>query len=133
MGLTFAEKVLAYKLRKASVAPGQIVEVSPDIAMSHDNAGLVITQFRQIGVRRVWDPSKIVIPLDHRVPAESVKTANAHKMIREFVKEQGIQSFYDVREGVCHQVLVEKGHILPGIVALGTDSHTTSYGCMGAL
>ncbi|MCX5801512.1 MAG: 3-isopropylmalate dehydratase large subunit [Candidatus Eisenbacteria bacterium] len=132
MGLTFAEKLLAFKAGTDFVQPGQIVEVSPDVAMSHDNAGLVIRQFRQIGVDRVWDPSKIVIPLDHRVPAESTKTANAHKSIREFVKEQGIASFYDVGEGVCHQVLVEKGHVLPGMLALGTDSHTTSYGCVGA-
>jgi len=132
MGLTFAEKLLAFKVGRESVQPGQIVEVSPDVAMSHDNAGLVIRQFRQIGVKKVWDPSKIVIPLDHRVPAESTKTANAHKSIREFVKEQGIASFYDVREGVCHQVLIEKGHVLPGMLALGTDSHTTSCGCVGA-
>jgi 3-isopropylmalate/(R)-2-methylmalate dehydratase large subunit len=132
MGPTFAEKLLAFKAGRDSVQPGQIVEVSPDVAMSHDNAGLVIRQFAQIGVKKVWDPSKIVIPLDHRVPAESTKTANAHKSIRAFVKEQGIASFYDIREGVCHQVLVEKGHILPGMLALGTDSHTTSYGCVGA-
>ena len=132
MGLTFAEKLLAFKAGRDLVQPGQILEVSPDVAMSHDNAGLVIRQFRQIGLKKVWDPSKIVIPLDHRVPAESTKTANAHKSIREFVREQGIASFYDVREGVCHQVVVEKGHILPGMLALGTDSHTTSYGCVGA-
>jgi len=132
MGFTFAEKLLAFKARRDSVQPGQIVEVSPDVAMSHDNAGLVIRQFEQIGVKKVWDPSKIVIPLDHRVPAESTRTANAHKSIRAFVKDQGITSFYDIREGVCHQVLVEKGHVLPGMLALGTDSHTTSYGCVGA-
>jgi len=132
MGLTFAEKLLAAKAGEARVRPGQIIEASPDVAMSHDNAGLVITQFKRIGVDRVWDPSKIVIPLDHRVPAESTKTANAHKMIREFVKAQGITAFYDVREGVCHQVMVEKAHVLPGALALGTDSHTTSYGCVAA-
>jgi homoaconitate hydratase family protein len=132
MGLTFAEKLLAAKAGEGRVRPGQIIEASPDVAMSHDNAGLVITQFRQIGVDRVWDPSRIVIPLDHRVPAESTKTANVHKMIREFVKKQGITAFYDVREGVCHQVMVEKGLVLPGMLALGTDSHTTSYGCVGA-
>jgi 3-isopropylmalate/(R)-2-methylmalate dehydratase large subunit len=132
MGLTFAEKLLAAKAGETRVSPGQIIEASPDVAMSHDNAGLVITQFRQIGVDRVWDPQKIVIPLDHRVPAESTKTANAHKMIREFVSAQDIRAFYDIREGVCHQVMVEKGHVLPGMLALGTDSHTTSYGCVGA-
>ncbi|MDZ7262104.1 MAG: 3-isopropylmalate dehydratase large subunit [candidate division KSB1 bacterium] len=126
------QKILAAKAGKKEVAVTEIVEVEPDLAMSHDNAGLVIKQFEKIGVAKVWDPSKIVIPLDHRVPAESVNTANAHKSIREFVKQQGIRHFYDIQEGICHQVVVEKGHILPGQVAVGTDSHTTSYGCLGA-
>ncbi len=101
--------------------------------MSHDNAGLVIRQFKQIGAAKVFDPTRIVIPLDHRVPAESEKTAVAHKSIREFVREQGIETFYDVREGICHQVMIEKGHVHPGELILGTDSHTTSYGCLGAI
>jgi homoaconitate hydratase family protein len=129
---TIAERVLAFKAGKKTVIPGEIVYVEPDLAMSHDNAGLVIKQFKQIGVKNVWNPDKIVIPLDHRVPAESEKTATAHKSIRDFVKEQGIKHFYDIREGVCHQVVVEKGHALPGNLIMGTDSHTTSYGCLGA-
>jgi 3-isopropylmalate/(R)-2-methylmalate dehydratase large subunit len=132
MGKTLAEKILADKAQKESVSAGDIVEVQPDVLMSHDNAALVIRQFREIGVSRVFDPEKIVIPLDHRVPAESVKTANAHREIRKFVEEQGIRRFYDVGEGVCHQIMVEKGHVLPGELALGTDSHTTSYGCITA-
>jgi 3-isopropylmalate/(R)-2-methylmalate dehydratase large subunit len=130
---TMAQKLLAKKAGKAFVETGEIVNVEPDLAMSHDNAGLVIKQFRQIGQDRVWNPEKIVIPLDHRAPAESEKTATAHKSIREFVGEQKIKSFYDIREGICHQVVIEKGHILPGELAVGTDSHTTSYGCLGAL
>ena len=133
MPATIAEKALALKAEKDRVVPGEIVYVEPDLAMSHDNAGLVIKQFRQIGVDRVWNPEKIVIPLDHRAPAESEKTATAHKSIREFVKEQGIANFYDIKEGICHQVVVEKAHILPGQLAVGTDSHTTSYGCIGAI
>lgn len=129
---TIAQKMLALKARKGETEVGEIVEVEPDLVMSHDNAGLVIKQFKQIGVDRVWSPNKIVIPLDHRAPAESEKTAEAHKSIREFVKEQGIRNFYDIKEGVCHEVVVGKGHILPGQLALGTDSHTTSYGCVAA-
>ncbi len=130
---TICEKILAAKAGLKEVFHGQLVTARPDIVMSHDNAGLVIRQFRQIGAKYVFDPAKIVIPLDHRVPAESEQTATAHKSIREFVKQQDIHNFYDVREGICHQVMVEKGHVLPGELVLGTDSHTTSYGCVGAI
>lgn len=133
MGMTIAEKILAKKAGLEKVVPGQIVTVEPDFAMSHDNAGLVITQFKQFGVPNVWNKDRIIIPLDHRTPAESVKTANAHKMIREFTKAQGISHFYDMIEGICHQVMVEKGHALPGNLVVGTDSHTTTYGAVGAL
>jgi homoaconitate hydratase family protein len=81
----------------------------------------------------VWDPERIVIVLDHRIPAESERTATTHKAIREFVAEQGIRHFYDVgRGGICHQVLAEHGHVLPGMVVVGTDSHTTTHGAFGA-
>jgi len=129
---TIAQKMLALKAMKSKTEVTEIVELEPDLVMSHDNAGLVIKQFKQIGVERVWNPNKIVIPLDHRAPAESEKTAEAHKSIREFVKEQNIENFYDIKEGICHEVVVDKGHILPGQLALGTDSHTTSYGCVAA-
>jgi len=130
--MTLAQKILASKAGKPSVQTGEIVEVEPDRVMSHDNAALVIRQFQEIGVQRVWNPDKIVIPLDHRTPAESTKTANAHQIIREFVKAQCILKFYEIGEGICHQIMVEKGHVLPGQLVLGTDSHTTSYGCIGA-
>ncbi len=129
---TFAQKILAEHSGKDHAEVGEIVEAEPDAVMSHDNAALVIKQFREIGLARVWNPNKIVVILDHRIPAESVKTANAHKTIRDFVKQQGIPHFYDVGEGVCHQVMLEKGHALPGRLVLGTDSHTTSYGCVAA-
>ncbi|MBM3327142.1 MAG: 3-isopropylmalate dehydratase large subunit [Calditrichaeota bacterium] len=129
---TIAEKILAAKAGLKEVEPGQLVTARPDKAMSHDNAGLVIRQFRQIGAEKVFDPARIIIPLDHRAPAESEKTAAAHKSIREFVAEQGVAAFYDIREGICHQVMIEKGHVLPGELILGTDSHTTSYGCLAA-
>jgi 3-isopropylmalate/(R)-2-methylmalate dehydratase large subunit len=129
---TLAQKILSGKTGRDFVLPGEIIEAEPDAAMSHDNAALVIKQFREIGLPRVWNREKIIIILDHRVPAESVKTANAHKVIREFVAEQGLRHFYDAGEGICHQVMVEKGHAHPGDLILGTDSHTTSYGCVGA-
>ncbi len=133
MPQTISDKILAAKAGLKEVTPGQLITARPDKVMSHDNAGLVIRQFRQIGAAKVFAPSRIIIPLDHRAPAESEKTAAAHKSIREFVEEQGINAFYDIKEGICHQVMVEKAHALPGELILGTDSHTTSYGCLGAV
>lgn len=131
MGKTFAEKILASKAGK-EVSAGEIVTVSPDAALSHDNSAAISEIFRKIGVEKVHDPSMLVIPLDHCVPAASEKYADNHKVIRGFVGEQGIASFYDIDMGVCHQVLPEKGHALPGRLILGSDSHTTTYGAFGA-
>jgi len=133
MGMTLAEKILARASGRERVAPDQIVIANVDLALSHENADLVRKSFLEIGVARVWDPSKIVIVFDHRVPAESEKTATTHQAIREFVAAQGIEHFYDVgRGGICHQVLPEQGHVRPGMVIAGTDSHTTTHGAFGA-
>lgn len=131
MAKTFVEKILSKKSGR-EVTRGDIIEIEPDLCMSHDNAGLVIKKFSEIGKKGVWNPSKILIILDHRAPAESIKTANEHKLIRDFVRDQKIESFLDIGEGICHQVVVEKLFILPGQVGIGTDSHTTSYGSIGA-
>jgi len=130
--MTIAEKILASRSGKNRVSAGQIVNVKPDIAMSHENAALVSKIFSELEVKRVWDPEKIVILFDHRVPAETIKTAEAHKAVREFVKKFGIKYFYDMRYGICHQVLPEMGHVRPGEVVVGTDSHTTTHGAFGA-
>jgi 3-isopropylmalate/(R)-2-methylmalate dehydratase large subunit len=133
MGMTLAEKILARASGRETVAPDQVVVARVDLALSHENADLVRKSFQEIGVARVWDPEKIVIILDHRVPAESEKTATTHQAIREFVRQQGIRNFYDVgRGGICHQVLAENGHVQPGMVVVGTDSHTTTHGAFGA-
>jgi len=131
MGRTIAEKILANASGR-DVAVGDIVMAKVDRAMSHDNAGLVSKTFGRIGVPHVWDPERIVIPIDHRAPANSIKTAEGHKLIRTFVKEQGITNFYDIKEGICHQIMPEKGHVAPGELIVGTDSHTTTYGAYGA-
>jgi len=133
MGLTFAEKVLARKSNLDMVVPGQIVTVRPDRLLTHDNTAAIARKFASIGVRRLADPSKSVIVLDHVVPAANETYARAHKEIREFVREQSIQAFYDVGEGICHQVLPEKGHAWPGALIVGSDSHTPTYGAFGAL
>ena len=133
MGMTLAEKILARASGRERVVPDEIVVAKVDLAMSHENADLVRKSFLEIGVPRVWDPSKIVIIFDHRIPAESEKTATTHKAVREFVAQQGIENFYDVgRGGICHQVLPENGHVRPGMVVVGTDSHTTTHGAFGA-
>jgi 3-isopropylmalate/(R)-2-methylmalate dehydratase large subunit len=100
--------------------------------MSHENAKLVSKVFKEIGVERVWDPDRIVVLFDHRIPANNIKTASAHKDVREFVTAQDMPHFLGMREGICHQVMVELGFVRPGELVVGTDSHTTTYGALGA-
>lgn len=140
MGMTVVEKILAKSTGNESVKPGDVLEPKVDMAMSHENAALVINQFNEVWkdtglIAKVWDPSKISIIFDHRVPAESSKTATNQKKIRIFVKENGITKFHDIRSdegGICHQILAEYGYIKPGYVVVGTDSHTTTHGAFGA-
>ena len=132
MGKTFAEKLLARKAGLEAVVPGQIVTVQPDKLLTHDNTSAIAKTFRKIGVDRIANPDMNVIVLDHVVPAANETYAQGHKEIREFVQEQGISSFYDVGEGICHQVLSERGHALPGTLIVGSDSHTPSHGAFGA-
>jgi homoaconitate hydratase family protein len=132
MGQTFAQKMLAKKAGLEAVEVGQIVEIEPDICMSHDNTAAIAKMFAAIGVDRVKDPERLVVVLDHTVPAATEKYAQNHKEIREFVRDQGISRFYDAGVGICHQVLPEKGWAAPGALILGSDSHTTTYGAFGA-
>jgi len=132
MGQTFAEKILAQKSGLERVEPGQIVTVLPDKLLTHDNTAAIAKIFREIGVQRVARPEINVIVLDHVVPAATEGHASNHQQIRRFVAEQGIASFYDVGEGICHQVLPEKGHALPGYLIVGSDSHTPTAGAFGA-
>jgi homoaconitate hydratase family protein len=132
MDHTFAEKILAQKAGLNSVVPGQIVEVAPDVALSHDNTAAIASTFRKIGAARVARPDIHVIVLDHACPAPTTVHAQNHKIAREFVSEQGIANFYDVGRGVCHQVLAEEGFALPGALIVGADSHTPTAGAFGA-
>lgn len=133
MGKTFAEKVLG-KSAGEDVKAGQVVTVEPHFCMSHDNAAPISKVFKKIGVKKVWKPDHLVFILDHAVPAPTDKHAENHKIVREFVKEQGIKHFYDVNSkgGVCHQIMCEEGFALPGLVMVGSDSHTCTYGAYGA-
>lgn len=140
MGMTLVEKILARASGVSHLKPGDIVEPKVDLAMSHENAALVINQFLEIYEGsalnpKVWDPAKIAVIFDHRIPAESSKTATNQKKIREFVAEQKIEKFHDIRAdegGICHQILPEYGYVKPGYVIVGTDSHTTTHGALGA-
>jgi len=133
MAMTMAEKILAKASGNNSVGAGEIIMANIDVAMTHDLTGpLSVESFEKIGVPKVWDPEKIVIVFDHQVPADSLDAANNHILMRKFVEDQKIKNFYDVREGVCHQVLPEKGHVVPGEVIVGTDSHTCTHGALGA-
>ncbi|MEM1539805.1 MAG: 3-isopropylmalate dehydratase large subunit [Candidatus Bathyarchaeia archaeon] len=132
--MNISEKILARASNRKEVSPGEIVEANVDVAMVNDITGpLTVETFYKIGVKKVWDNRRIVIVLDHQVPADSVKSAEIHKIMRKFAKEQGIWYFYDVGfGGVCHQVMVEKGHVRPGELIVGADSHTCTYGALGA-
>lgn len=133
MGSTKAEKILADAAGKSDVSPGDHLVCDVDMAMSHDlgTAG-IIPQLEKMGVDEVWDPSRIVCPMDHVAPSHNVDDANQKSQIREFVEEQGIENFYEVGTGICHEVLPQEGHIRPGELVVGTDSHTTSHGFLGA-
>jgi len=131
MGKTFIQKVFENKIGQ-SVQESEIVFVEPDYILTHDNSAAIIKKLSQVkeGIK-VKYPDRIVIVLDHVIPAASVKTANNHKEIREFVKTQHITHFYDIGRGICHQVLPEIGLALPGSVIVGSDSHTCTYGAFG--
>ena len=140
MGATVAEKILARASGRERVRAGDVVEPAVDVAMSHENAALVIAQFHEVFAgtgreARIWDPDRLVIVFDHRVPAESPKTATNQGKVREFVARHAVRRFHDIRGdvgGICHQVLPENGYVRPGQVVVGTDSHTTSHGALGA-
>lgn len=131
--MNITEKILAKASGKKSVSPGDIVDANVNMLMIHDLTGpLAVEAFKKIGIQKVWNNKKVVVILDHQVPAESVKAAELHKTMRQFAKDQKLP-FYDVgRGGICHQVMPDKGHVVPGTVILGADSHTCTYGAFGA-
>ena len=133
MGKTFAEKILAKKSGLDTVEPGRIVTVKPDHLLTHDNTAPIISKISsELDEFGIADPDVPVIVLDHVIPAANEKTATNHKKIREFVERFGIRNFFDVGTGVCHQVVIEKGLALPASIVVGSDSHTCTYGAVGA-
>ncbi len=128
------EKILARASGKRNVSPGEIVEANIDKAMINEITGpLAIESFTKMGGDKVWDAGRVISINDHQIPADRVQTADLHRTMRRFAQAQGIKHFYDVgRGGVCHQIMVEKGHALPGELIVGADSHTCAYGAVGA-
>lgn len=133
MGMTMAEKILAGAAGREGVATGEFVIADIDVIMAND--GMFPAAYKalaDIGLNRVFDPDRIVIFIDHWTPATNPLVAEIHKRIRENVKQLGIRHFYDVGAGIEHTVMPEKGHALPGRLIVGSDSHTTTYGALGA-
>ena len=133
MGKTFAEKALARASGQREVSVGQIVDASPDRILSHDNTAAIFRLFKQLGIEKVRNPEKLLITLDHAVPAPSTQHAQNHAEVRAFVAAQGVKHFFEVGRGICHQVHSEEALVLPGWTILGSDSHTPHFGWMGAL
>jgi len=131
--LTLSEQILSHAAGR-TVRAGDLVIVPVDRCMTHDSlTPEVLDALRDgLGCERVYDPERVVAIIDHVAPAASVATADAQVRVRRWVAEQGIRRFYDAGAGVCHQVMIEEGLVAPGQVALGTDSHATSYGAVGA-
>ncbi len=131
--MTLPEKVLALKAGQDSVSVGEVVDCKVDTAMAHEALAQLVKPFAEMGAKRVWDPNRIVVPIDHWVPASSESSARMHKSIREFCAKYDIPHLYDVgRQGICHQVLAEEGFCLPGDLVVGTDSHTNMAGALGS-
>jgi 3-isopropylmalate/(R)-2-methylmalate dehydratase large subunit len=131
--LTLAEKILAAHADKESVSPGEFINVRLDLVMANDiTAPIAIREFRRIGVDKVFNSSKIVMVADHFVPNKDIASAEQTKLIREFCQEQGITFFEVGQMGIEHVLLPEQGLALPGDVVVGADSHTCTYGALGA-
>ncbi|MFW5913136.1 MAG: 3-isopropylmalate dehydratase large subunit [Candidatus Hadarchaeota archaeon] len=131
MGKTISEKILS-KASGEDAYAGDYVVADIGAAMAQDGtAPLTIKAVREMGGEEVWDNEKIVLVMDHTVPSSSVGTSSMHKMMREFSDEMGIENVY-YGEGICHQIMVEGGHVRPGEVVVGADSHTCTYGALGA-
>jgi len=133
VAVTIAEKILAAKSGRTSVAPGEIVEAYPDLVMSHTATWRSVSVMERIGATKLFDPNRLAVVLDHIAPAKTEKNASDHQVSRNFARKFGVQKFYDVDAGIAHLVLMEAGHVAPGDLIVGTDSHCTIYGSLGAL
>lgn len=134
MGMTITEKILASHSGKEEVKPGEFIEAEVDLALGNDiTAPLAINEFKRTGIKKVWDRDKIALIPDHFTPNKDIKSAMQARMLREFAKEYGIKNYFEVgRVGIEHCLLPEQGLVLPGDLVIGADSHTCTYGALGA-
>jgi len=131
--LTLAEKILAAHSGKEKVKPDEFINVKVDLVLSNDiTAPLAIKEFRKLGISKVFDPEKVIMVPDHFCPNKDIQSAEQAKFMREFAREQGIVYFEIGRMGIEHVLLPEQGFVLPGQVIIGADSHTCTYGALGA-
>jgi 3-isopropylmalate/(R)-2-methylmalate dehydratase large subunit len=134
MAMTIAEKILAAHIGRENVSPGELIEAPVDFALGNDiTAPLAIEAFRRAGATRVFDPERIALIPDHFTPNKDIASAVQVQTLREFAREFGLPHFYEVgRMGIEHALLPEQGLVLPGDVVVGADSHTCTYGALGA-
>jgi 3-isopropylmalate/(R)-2-methylmalate dehydratase large subunit len=131
--VTLVEKILAEHSDNKEVSPGEFINVRADLVLSNDiTAPIAIREFRRLGIERVFDPGKVVMVPDHFVPNKDIASAEQAKLMREFAYEQGIIYFEVGEMGIEHVLLPEQGLVLPGEVVIGADSHTCTYGALGA-
>jgi 3-isopropylmalate dehydratase large subunit len=130
---TFAQKVLERTSGETGLAPGDIVTAEPDLYMSHTASWRCIKTLERLPGWTLRHPERIAMVMDHISPARTSKVAGFHQLCREFADANGIETFYDVDAGISHLVLMENGHVMPGQLIIGTDSHSTIYGALGAL
>jgi 3-isopropylmalate/(R)-2-methylmalate dehydratase large subunit len=134
MGMTITEKILAKAAGKKKVTPGELIDAKIDIVMCVDvTTPPAISMLVEKGMDKVFDREKIVVTPDHFQPAKDIKSAELHKRLDEWAKRHRIKHYYKIgRAGVCHALLPEQGHIRPGEVIIGPDSHTCTYGAFAA-
>ena len=134
MGMTLTEKILAAHSGQAQVRPGQFVMARLDLMLGNDiTAPIAIEEFRRIGAAKVVDSARVVLVADHSTPNKDIRAAEQCRLMREFSREQGVEHFWDVgRGGIEHALLPEEGLVAPGECIIGADSHTCTYGALGA-
>ncbi|MFC1501218.1 3-isopropylmalate dehydratase large subunit [Elusimicrobiota bacterium] len=134
MGQTISEKIIAAHCGKKEVRAGEFVEPNVDLALGNDvTAPLAVNEFRKIGAKKVFDTKKIALVMDHFTPNKDIKSAEHVKLVREFAKEQKIVHYFEgSKVGVEHAILPEQGIVVPGDLVIGADSHTCTYGALGA-
>ncbi len=131
--MTLAERILAAHTDREAVSPGEFINVRVDLILANDvTAPIAIREFRRIGLDRVFDSKKVVMVPDHFTPNKDIASAEQVKLMRAFAREQGITYFEVGQVGIEHVLLPEQGLVLPGDVAVGADSHTCTYGALGA-